>query len=355
MTAADSTRTFDLPIAVDAMGGDRGPEVVVEGVLDAIENYGGKFLIVGNRKFLYDAMSARGASGHPDITIIHAEDVITMEDSPVDAVRDKTHSSLVLAAREVREGRAAALISPGNTGAVLAAGTLLLGRIRGVERPGIATILPTATDHSVLIDVGANVDSRATHLLQFGIMGSIYARAILSIADPRVGLLSIGEERTKGNELTKEAFPLFERLFAESAHHGRFLGNVEGRDIVNGRADVIVCDGFTGNVVLKFGEGLAFTFIDLIRSRIKATPLRKLGALLVRGAFAEMKKKIDYTEYGGAPLLGVKHPCIICHGSSGPKAIMNAVRVTREALQFDICGRIERTIKTFNEESRNAS
>jgi glycerol-3-phosphate acyltransferase PlsX len=344
------------PIAVDAMGGDEGPGVVVAGVLQAIREYGGKYIVVGDRAAIEEAISAAAgadsavAGEREAISILHAEDVISMHDSPVEAVREKTRSSLVVAAREVREGRAAALISPGNTGAVLAAGTLLLGRIRGVDRPGIATVIPTSTHFSVLIDVGANVDSRPTHLLHFAIMGSIYARAILGIHDPRIGLLSVGEERSKGNELTKEAFPLLEEFFRTNPQHGRFLGNVEGRDIVNSSADVVVCDGYTGNVVLKFGEALAFAIIDLMRERITATPIRKLAAFMLKGAFREFKKKIDYAEYGGAPLLGVKHPCIICHGSSGPKAIKNAVRVARQALSTDICGRIETMIPR---ESRN--
>lgn len=330
-----------LPIAVDAMGGDKGPDVVVDGVLSAIKDHGGEFVLVGDGAQIERRLASQGAKSHPSIRVLHTDEWITMADSPVDAVREKTKSSLVLAAREVKEGRASALISPGNTGAVLAAGTLLLGRIRGVERPGIATVLPTAEGHSVLIDVGANVDSRPTHLFQFGIMGSIYANAIVGIREPRVGLLSIGEEQSKGNELTREAFPLFQKL-----EHGRFLGNVEGRDIINGRADVVVCDGFVGNVVLKFGEGLSFTIIDLMKERILATPLRKMAAFLLRGAFREFKKKIDYTEYGGAPLLGVRYPCIICHGSSGRKAIKNAVRVTREALEKNICEKIESAVRT---------
>lgn len=329
---------MSLPLAIDAMGGDNGPGVVVEGVLEAIKAHGGEFLIVGDSGLIQKHLDRFKARNHPSIKVIHADEVISMIDSPVDAVREKTRSSLVLAAREVKEGRAAGLVSPGNTGAVLAAGTLLLGRIRGVERPGIATILPTAGGHSVLIDVGANVDSRPKHLLQFGIMGAIYATAILGIREPRVGLLSIGEEKSKGNELTREAFPLLERL-------PNFLGNVEGRDIINGNADVVVCDGFVGNVVLKFGEGLAFTIIDLMKERLLATPLRKLAAGFLKSAFSEFKKKIDYSEYGGAPLLGVRYPCIICHGSSKSKAIKNAIRVTREAIDAGVCAKIEEMIK----------
>ncbi len=327
-------------IAVDAMGGDRGPGVVVEGVLAALEEHGGRYLVVGDETTLRGLFRGHGEEKNPAISILNAEDVITMHDSPVEAVREKTRSSLVLAAKAVREKRAAAFVSPGNTGAMLAAGALVLGRIRGVERPGIATVMPTATAHSVLIDVGANSDSKPGHLLHFAVMGSIYARTILGIARPRIGLLSIGEERSKGNELTREAFPLFERTFAESPEQGTFLGNVEGREIVNGKCDVIVCDGFTGNVILKFGEALAFTIMDLLKERITATPVRKAAAALLKGAFREFKKKIDYAEYGGAPLLGVRQPTIICHGSSGAKAIKNAMRVALQAIETDICGRI---------------
>lgn len=334
-----------LPIAVDAMGADLGPGVVVEGVVDAHRQFGGRYLVAGRRQELEPALDRLGVLGHPDIEILHADDVITMGDSPTEAIREKKQSSLVLAAHAVHEGRAAALISPGNTGAVLAAGTLILGRIPGVARPGIATVIPTSSGHSILIDVGANVDSRAVHLLHFGIMGAIYANAILGITEPRVGLLSIGEERSKGNELTRETLALFESFFDTSRHFGRFLGNVEGRDIVNGRADVVVCDGFVGNVVLKFGEGLAMTIMQLFKERLTATPLRKIAAYALRGAFSEFRRTIDYAEYGGAPLLGVKQPTIICHGSSGSKAIKSAVRVARQALDLGICDRIAEHVR----------
>lgn len=339
------------PLAVDVMGGDKGPGVVIQGVIDAHREYGQRFLLFGDEPTIRDEIAGRGAAGNNEIEVRHAPDVITMSDSPVEAVREKKNSSLVLAARAVRDGEAGALVSAGNTGASLAAGTLLLGRIKGVERPGIATVLPTKTAHSVLIDVGANVDCRPGHLVHFGIMGAIYARAILSIAMPRVGLLSIGEERAKGNELTHATAPLFERLFEQPASKqlGVYLGNVEGRDIVNGKADVIVCDGFVGNVVLKFGESLAFTIFDLMKARITATPIRSAATFVLKGGFRELMKRIDHTEYGGAPLLGVRHPCIICHGSAGPKAIKNAVRVARESIHADVCARIEAVIKELGE------
>ncbi len=344
---------IDLPVAVDAMGGDKGPGVVVEGVVAARREFGGRYLIAGRPADLEPELRRLGAASDPDIELLPAPDVITMEDSPTDAVREKKQSSMVLAAKAVHEGRASAFISPGNTGAMLAAGTFVLGRIPGVSRPGIATVIPTVTGHSVLIDVGANVDSRPVHLFHFGVMGAIYASAILGIPEPRVGLLSIGEERSKGNELTRETLEMFESFFTSSRHVGRFLGNVEGRDIVNGRADVVVCDGFVGNVVLKFGEGLASTIMKLLKEQLTATPLRKLAASALKGAFREFGRKIDYAEYGGAPLLGVRQPTIICHGSSGPKAIKNAVRVARQALDLGICDRIADHVKMA--QSRAAS
>jgi glycerol-3-phosphate acyltransferase PlsX len=335
-----ATVPTDLPIVIDAMGGDHGPGVVVRGVLAAEREFGGAYLLVGRGDEIRAALAESGAAPSGTLRILEAEDVITMKDAPVEAVREKKDSSMVRAGREVREGRGSALISPGNTGAMLATGTLILGRTRGVERPGIATVIPTATGYSILIDVGANVDSRPSHLLHFAIMGAAYAQAILGIAAPRIGLLSIGEEPTKGNELVLETRPLMERFFAAQGELGSFLGNVEGREIVNGRADVVVCDGFVGNVILKFGEGLAFTIVDLLKERLTAKPHRRLAALFLKNAFTEFKRKIDYAEYGGAPLLGVKHPCIICHGSSREKAIKNAVRVARQAIKENICERI---------------
>ncbi|MBL4889325.1 MAG: phosphate acyltransferase PlsX [Candidatus Lindowbacteria bacterium] len=344
---ADADVTSAATIAIDAAGGDKGVEVVVQGVLAAHAEYDNFFRLYGDKESILSGLRKHGAENDPRICVVHAPDVITMDDSPVEAIRTKKESSLVLAAKDVKKGEASALISPGNTGAVLAAGTLIIGRIRGVERPGIATILPTKTGHSVLIDVGANAESRPTHLVHFGIMGAIYAKAILGFDKPRIGLLSVGEERKKGNELTLQALPLFEKLFETEGGRklGTFQGNVEGRDIVNGKSDVIVCDGFVGNVVLKFGEALSFTILDLLKERLVATPMRKAAAFILKGAFKEFKKRIDYTEYGGAPLLGVKHPCIICHGSSGPNAIKNAIRVSREALDSDICSKIESLVK----------
>ena len=332
-------------VAVDAMGGDKGPEVVVEAVVEAQKYYGGKYIIVGDQKVLEPLLNKFGAASNKDIKFLHAKDVVTMDDSPVEAVREKTDSSLVVAARTVRAKKADALVSPGNTGAVLAAGTLILGRIHGLERPGIAIPMPTATGYSVLIDAGANVDSKAIHLLNFAVMGSIYAQTIINIPSPRIGLLSIGEEESKGNELTRESFPLFDKTFKEKTEYGKFIGNVEGRDIANGKCHVIVCDGFTGNVVLKFGEGLAFTIIDIMKQRLLANPLRRVATLILKRAFAEFKKKIDYTEYGGAPLLGVRSPCIICHGSSNKKALRNALRVALLSIDQNICGKIQDFVK----------
>ncbi len=325
-----------LRIALDAMGGDQAPKTEIEGAVAAARELGVRVALVGRQEIL-----ERHLAHHKDwralpLEIVHASEHITMEESAAKAVRNKRDSSIRVASRLVRDGQADAVVSAGNTGATMAAAKMVLGVLPGVERPALASAVPTLRGKpAVILDVGANVDSTPQMLAQFAIMGEIYARAILHSDNPRVGLLSIGEEEHKGNELTRGVTPLLKSLPI------RFVGNVEGRDVYKGEIDVIVCDGFTGNVVLKVSEGLADVFKHMLRDSLEATPLRRLGYLLARGGFAEFKKRVDYSEYGGAPLLGLKGICFICHGSSNVNAIKNAIRVAGEFAEQRINARIE--------------
>jgi len=324
-----------LTIALDAMGSDRSPQPEIEGALAAVREYGVRVLLVGLEAPLRAALAAYSGAdraGLEGIEIVPATEVITMEDKAVRAVRTKRDSSVHVCARLVKSGRAVGLVSAGNTGAVMATSKLMLGSLAGVQRPALATVVPTAGGRAaILIDVGANVDCRPDHLEQFAVMGEIYYRVILgggtapSATGPRVGLLSIGEEEIKGNELTREAFALLRRLPIN------FIGNVEGRDLYNGAVDVIVCDGFVGNVALKISEGLVETVRALLKDLLSDSLASRFGYWLSRHAYVEFKKRLDYSEYGGAPLLGVRGVVIICHGRSSAKAIKNAIRVAAES------------------------
>lgn len=314
-----------ITIAVDAMGGDHAPKSEVEGSLRAVRNLDVRVILVGREQIIRDELNQHGKWQDLPIEIVHASEVITMEDSAAKAMRSKKDSSIRVAARLVREGTAAGMVSGGNTGAVMATAKMVQGMIRGVERPALATAFPTLKGTpTVLVDVGANVDASAKMLAQFAFMGNIYSRAIFSIHRPRVGLLSIGEEEHKGNALTHAATPLLKQLALN------FIGNVEGRDLYTGLADVIVCDGFIGNVALKVSEGLVEVFRHMLKQSLSSTITRQVGAVLAKNAFAELKKRTDYSEFGGAPLLGVKGVCIICHGRSNANAILNAIRVATE-------------------------
>lgn len=324
-----------VTIAVDAMGGDHAPRHEVAGALEAARTYGVQVLLVGRE----DAVRAELAR-HPDseglAEVVHASEVITMEDSAAKALRSKRDSSIHVAARLVRDGRAQGFVSAGNTGAVMATAKTVLGMIPGVERPAVASAFPTlAGKHTVLVDVGANVDATPRMLVQFAVMGELYSRIIFHTKNPSVGLLSIGEEDHKGNELTRAAAPLLKSLSSN------FVGNVEGRDVYSGTVDVIVCDGFVGNIVLKVSEGLAELVKHVLRQSLTATTTRKLGSALLKPAFGEFKKRLDYSETGGAPLLGVKGVCIICHGSSNSNAIKNAVRIAAEFAHGQVNRQIE--------------
>lgn len=316
-----------MRIAIDAMGGDNAPHVNVEGAAEAIRDYDVEVILVGDNLTLRRELLQYPPVVSSGITIEATSQIISMDDSPVAALRQKKDSSITRAITLVKEGRADAVISAGNTGAVMAASKIILGTLASVDRPAIATIFPTLNDPCVILDVGANVDSRPHHLLQFAIMGSIYSRYILGKDSPRVGILSIGEEEAKGNELTREAY----KLLRQSSLN--FVGNVEGRDIFKGEIDVIVCDGFTGNVVLKASESIAELFDVILREELSRKFIYGLGAMLCKGALKNLAKKIDYAEYGGAPLLGVNGISIISHGRSSPRAMKNAIRVAKECVE----------------------
>lgn len=312
-----------MKIAVDAMGGDFGPAVVVEGAVTAARDFGLASVLVGDRAAVEREILRLKAQDLP-ISVRHATQVVGMAESPAHALRRKRDSSLRVAAELCKEGECDALVSAGNTGAAMAIGMHVLGLLPGVDRPAIAAALPSLSGYTILIDAGANVDPKPRHLFQFAVMGHVYSRDIVGKDNPRVGLLSVGVEEGKGNELTKEAF---EELRTSSIN---FIGNIEGRDIYNGRCDVVVTDGFTGNVCLKVSESLAEMLTEMIRQELGRDVFSLAGAVLSKRAFARMKRRVDYTEMGGAPLLGINGASIICHGASPVKAIKNAVRVAAE-------------------------
>jgi glycerol-3-phosphate acyltransferase PlsX len=323
-------------VALDAMGGDRGPVVNIEGAVAAARELGLSVLLVGNEEELSRSLRRHSTNGL-GITICHAPETVGMNESPSAALRKKKHSSIRVGLELVKRGEADAFISAGNTGAVMATAMVTLGSLPGVERPAIALIVPTLRGQAILLDAGANADCKPRHLLQFAIMGDIYARQVMGKTSPTVGLLSIGEEESKGNELTREAFKEL-----EEERSLNFTGNVEGREVFSGAADIIVCDGFTGNIALKISESAAEFFTVLLKEELEKGLVGKLGALLTRGAFRRFKKRVDYTEYGGAPLLGVGGMCIISHGRSTAKAIKNAIRVAAECVENKVIEHIRK-------------
>ncbi len=312
-----------MRIALDAMGGDHAPAETVAGAIEAIrDDQALSVVLVGNEAALREELKERNCADM-GISIQHASQTVEMDESPLSALRRKKDSSIRVAVDLVKSKGADAMVSAGNSGVVMATALYVLGKLPGVERPAIATIMPSLKDHFILLDAGANVDCKPLHLYQFAIMGEAYSRFILDIETPRVGLLGIGEEDAKGNELTKEAFKLIKNS------HVQFIGNIEGQHIFSGEADVVVCDGFVGNIVLKVSEGLAETMAKMMKREIveKSSASGKVGSLFFKEAFKGFKKKMDYSEYGGAPLLGISKPCIISHGRSSSKAIKNAIRV----------------------------
>lgn len=307
-------------IAVDAMGGDDAPKAMVDGALWALKSNSSIFLyLVGDEVQINDILK-NNTYDKNRIEVVHTDEVITNHESPVLAIRRKKNSSMVVALNMVKEKKAEAIVSAGSTGAVLAGGTLIVGRIKGIERPALGSLLPTEKGMTLLIDCGANVDSKPHFLQQFAKMGSVYYESIMDQPNPSVGLVNNGSEDKKGNSLTKETFKLL-----KDDPYLNFIGNVEGRDIPEGMADVVVCDGFVGNVILKLYEGLAGSLMSMIKEAIMSTFVSKIGGLLIKGSMKGMKKKMDYTEYGGAPLLGLEGLVVKSHGSSNAKAFKNAI------------------------------
>jgi glycerol-3-phosphate acyltransferase PlsX len=333
-----------IDIVLDAMGSDKSPDPEIRGAILAARQLDVRVHLVGPedllRPKLREALRTLSPRRKLPIFIVQASEWISMEDKAAQAVRSKRDSSMRVGVKMVREGRAGGFVTAGNTGAAMATAKMVLGSLAGVDRPALATVLPTTgRGPCVLLDVGANVDCDPENLVQFAIMGEVYARKVLRVNHPRVGLLSIGEEDSKGNTQTRDTLPLLRAI-----PFLNFIGNVEGRDLYNGRADVIVCDGFVGNVALKTTEGVAKLVTSSLRESLKSTVTSQVGALLSRQAFINFKKRIDYSEYGGVPLLGVRGACIIGHGSSNERAIMNGIRVAAEFAKADVNSAIESSL-----------
>jgi len=322
-----------MKIAIDAMGGDIGPGVTVTAAVNAAREFGLSLFIVGQEDVLTSEL-ARHDISDLDLIIKDASQIVSMDDSPSQAIRQKKDSSIRVAAELVKSGQADGMVSAGNTGVVMATAKIFFKALEGVDRPAIATVMPTMKGACLLLDVGANVDCKPKHLLQFAVMGHAYAQQVLHFPKPRVGLLSIGSEESKGNELTRIALGLIKQVPFD------FVGNVEGRDVFRGEVDVVVTDGFVGNVALKIAEGVEEMIATLIRKEIKISLLGKLGYLLMKPVFKNLKKRVDYSEYGGAPLLGLNKACIICHGMSDTKAIKNAVRIASDFIIKDVNSQI---------------
>ena len=334
-------------IAVDAMGGDLGPSVVVPGAIEAARQTGAKILLVGNEATLDGELNRLSPSG-VDLEIVHAPEVAGMDEKPSDILRRKKNASIQVACRLVRDGAAQGVVSAGHSGASVACGMFIMGRIPGVERPALASLLPTEKEPVVLLDVGATVDCKPYNIFQFGLMGEAFARDILNKESPRVGLLSIGEEEGKGNSQVKEAYELF-----KMAQNLNFSGNIEGRDLFTGEMDVAVCDGFVGNVALKLSEGLGLSLSRVLkRELLNSGFLPKLGSLLAKSAFRRFAKVVDYAEYGGAPLLGLQNISIVCHGRSNAKAICNATRMATLFVEKETNKRLMETICANEELTR---
>ncbi len=333
-----------MKIAVDAMGGDFATAAVAEGVVLALQKYKDiqELFLLGDEIAVRAEVQRHGPIDSR-ITFVHTTQIVEMSDSAVEGIRRKKDSSISRAVDLVKEGVAQAVVSAGHTGAAVACTTLKLRPVEGVERPGIATVMPTEHNLFVLIDAGANIDARPIHLLHYGIMGSLYSKYVLGYENPRVGLMSIGEEDVKGNDLTKETFKLLEQSTLN------FVGNVEGHDLFEGKVEVTVCDGFVGNVILKTSESLASALFRWLKTELTRTPVRKAGGLLAKNAFRAIRRKTDYAEYGGAPLLGINGVCIIAHGASSPKAICNAIRVARESVNNQLMHHIVDQVRINNE------
>ena len=333
-------------IAVDAMGGDLGPSVVVPGAIEAARQTGAKILLVGNEAILDGELSRLAPTG-VELEIVHAPEVAGMDEKPSDILRRKKNASIQVACRLVRDGAAQGVVSAGHSGASVACGMFIMGRLPGVERPALAALLPTEKNPVVVLDAGANVDCRPYHLFQFGLMGDAFARDLLGYAAPRVSLLSIGEEEGKGNSQVKEAYELL-----KLAQNLNFVGNAEGRDIFTGDIDVVVCDGFVGNVVVKMSEGLASALVRMLKRLFTSGFLPALGGMLAKGAFKKFATTIDYAEYGGAPLLGLQGLAIVCHGRSSARAMQNAIKMAGTFVRKGTNDRLAETILANEELTR---
>lgn len=327
-----------MKIIVDAMGGDFAPAPQIEGSILAADNLDVDIVLVGQREKIENGLRQAGYRGNR-ISIKDARDVITNEDEPAKAVRQKKDSSIVVAANMLKNGEGDGLVSTGATGAVLSAGLLIVGRIRGVLRPALAPVIPTDKGPALLIDAGANAECKAANLLQFGIMGSIYATNVLAKQNARVAVVNIGEEEHKGNDMTREAYQLLRRAPVN------FVGNIEGREILAGDADVIVCDGFVGNVILKLIEGASMTILSNFKQVFQKNLITRLSALGIKSGLTEFKRKMDYTEYGGALLLGVKNPVIKGHGASNAKAVYSAIRQASRFIETDVVTKIHKDLE----------
>ncbi|GAA0495361.1 phosphate acyltransferase PlsX [Salinibacillus aidingensis] len=333
-----------MKLAIDAMGGDHAPEAIVKGACTAVQNIPDlSIVLVGDQEQIKPFLT------HTErIDIIHTTDVIKSEDEPVKAVRRKKNASMVLMANEVKEGRADACISAGNTGALMSAGLFIVGRIKGIDRPALSPTLPTLDGKGfLLLDVGANVDAKPQHLLQYGLMGSIYAEKVRGITNPRVGLLNVGTESQKGSDLAKKAFDLME----DAPIH--FVGNVEARDFLNGVADVVVTDGFSGNIALKSIEGTALGMFSMMKEVFMKNVKTKVAAGVLKSDLKGLKDKLDYSEYGGAGLFGLAAPVIKAHGSSNETAVYNAIQQACQLVEQDVTAKIEETVQSYKAEEGN--
>jgi glycerol-3-phosphate acyltransferase PlsX len=328
-----------MRIVVDAMGGDYAPGVVIEGAVAAVKEYDTRIILVGEERTISSLLKKSGYRGE-SICVYPAQEVIEMSEPAAASVRKKRDSSIVLGLNLVKDGYGDAFFSAGNTGAVMCAATLGLGLLPGIERPGIAIVTPTLKGISLIIDVGANIGAKAVHLLQYGIMADAYFRYILNRPNPKIGLLNIGEEESKGTGVIKETRELFEKSSLN------FIGNVEGKDLFSGKSDIVICDGFVGNVALKVTESVVETMQVFLKKHLLSNPLGKLGVLFLKPSLSHFKKELDYSEYGGAPLLGVNGVVIIGHGRSNANAIKNAIRVAKEEVERKFNEKILEAIKT---------
>lgn len=324
-----------IKLAVDAMGGDHAPDVIIQGALTAIDTLGVELLLVGDETILNSY-----SLNNKHLKIVHASESISMDESPLDAYKKKKDSSIHVGLNLVKNKQADGFVSAGNTGAVMSCSLFILGRIPGVDRPALASLIPTKKGHALMLDMGSNVDSKPIHLEQYAMMGHYFSSQVLHVDAPKVGLINIGEEEEKGNQLTQQ---VFEALKSSSLN---FVGNIEGKDLLYHKADVIVCDGFVGNTLLKFGEGLVEFILSEIKQGVdQASVFAKIGGLLLKPVFKTLKKKIDYEEYGGAPLLGINGVSVVAHGKSKEKAIVNAIRIAKESVETEMISKISTAIQ----------